>query len=111
MSIFKRKNISKPAPREAAKPKPVKEAAPMAAKEKDQDLATEHRTAVEDLNRAAVHVSDSIRNAIDRMKNAGAPAKGDVSTMASVTKALRSALEDINDLAPKDAKKKKADEE
>lgn len=65
------------------------------------DLKKDHTAAKEDVNRAAVHVSDSLRVAFERMGTT-TDAKH-VAAMNKITKDLQAVLEDVNALAAKES--------
>lgn len=72
----------------------------------EQDLKVEHQTAVEELNRASIHVTDAITLAVARMKVAGDPDKSDVAKMKTLRKDLDKVYEDVADIAPAEKEKK-----
>lgn len=108
MGIFRRKNVKKETTLKS-KPKQQREDKPMAKPYESGDLAKDHAAAKEDLNRSSVHVSDSLRNAFDRMAK-GVDAKH-VPAMRSLQKRFDDLLEDVNELAAKEEKKSTKGEE
>lgn len=105
MGIFKSKKVAK-----KESPKPKREDTTMSkAPYESGDLKKDHAEAKEDLNRSAVHVTDSLRNAFERMAK-GIDAKH-VPAMRSLQKKFEGLLEDVQDLAAKEEKKSKKDEE
>jgi hypothetical protein len=71
------------------------------------DLAKDFPAAHEDLNRAVVHTSDRVKNALERSKKAGASAK-DVSRINALAEKLRATHDEIDAIAAK--AEKEADE-
>jgi hypothetical protein len=71
------------------------------------DLKKDHQSAKEDVNRAAVHVTDSLRLAFARMGNNAE--KRHVAAMRKIAKNLQSVLDDVNALATKEEKAEQED--
>lgn len=64
-----------------------------------EDVKQDLQIAREELNRAAVHVSDSIRVAFERLAKRGDASASDVSEIRALTKKLESINEDVSDVA------------
>lgn len=68
------------------------------------DLVKDHAAAKEDLNRSAVHVSDSIRKLFERLGGKGLEAK-EVAAMRDLQESLEDVYARVNEVASTDSKK------
>ncbi len=83
----------------------------MNTKHNPEDVKAELQAAREELNRAAVHVSDSIRVAFERLDKRGEASSADVSDLKTLAKKLEAINEDVADIAAKEPRAKKSQSE
>lgn len=70
---------------------------------KPEELKDQHRVAVEELNRASVHVADATKNAVTRLQTAD-PSRANISALRKLRHQLETTLEAIDDLAAEEKK-------
>jgi predicted N-acetyltransferase YhbS len=75
----------------------------MSTTEKEVQLKEKHHNAIDELNRAAVHVSDAARNAVERLRNSE-PSNKNISAMQKLRHTLENAFDAIEELAKPDEK-------